>query len=183
MKKFLNLIPFTQKERLKRERMFLLVYGITGILVIVIAFNAIMLTIAKFILIDHFTNLRNDSSLVNTELLRLQGDLGEINKKIENTEKIQATFTKYSDLLEDFTKLIPEHIVLDFMHIDTENSNFKINGKAQNREALVAFKNSLENASFISDLESPLSNFLEKEDVAFRFAGKIIKGIYHDQTP
>ncbi|MBU2575557.1 hypothetical protein KKF64_00460 [Patescibacteria group bacterium] len=180
MKKFLNLIPFAQKEQLKRERMFLLVYGITGILVIVIAFNAIMLTITRFILIDHFKKLRDDSSLVNTELLKLQGNIGKTNEKIENAEKMQTKFVKYSDLLPDFTKLIPEGIVVNFMHIDSENSNFRINGVAQDRNTLVAFKDSLESASFILNLESPLSNFLEKKDIVFRFSGKLMKGIYHD---
>ena len=60
MKHFLNLTPLIQKKRLNRERMFLLMHGIIGTLVVLIAFNAIMLTIARFILIGHFKTLRDD---------------------------------------------------------------------------------------------------------------------------
>jgi len=180
MKNFLNLIPFTQKERLKRELVFLLIYGIAGILVIVIAFNSIMLTITRFILIDHFNKLKDDSSLVNISLLNLQSDIGETNKKIKNAEKIQSNFVKYSDVLPDFTNLVPEGIIINFLHIDSENNDFQINGTANNRDILVKFKDSLEAASFIENLESPLSNFLEKENITFRFSGEIMKGVYND---
>ena len=55
----LNLIPLAFKKNLDRERMFLLLHGIIGLIVVIIAFNAIMLTTARFVLISHYNKLKN----------------------------------------------------------------------------------------------------------------------------
>ena len=175
---FINLVPENQKKILNRERMFLLLHGIIGMIVVVIAFNAIMLTGARFILINHYNNLKNDSALVNTELINLQNDIIEINKKINDAQKIQTSFVKFSDLSSSINKLAPKGIIVEFMHIDAKDNNLRINGISKNRELLLVLKDNLENSGFVKKLESPLSNLLEKENIEFRFSADLNKNIY-----
>ncbi|PIQ78979.1 MAG: hypothetical protein COV79_04685 [Parcubacteria group bacterium CG11_big_fil_rev_8_21_14_0_20_41_14] len=175
----LNLIPLAFKKNLDRERMFLLLHGIIGLIVVIIAFNTIMLTTARFVLISHYNKLKNNTYLVNSGLINIQNDVVNINKKISDAEKIQSDFTKLSHLISDAQNLIPNGIIVDFMYIDMKESALRFSGVSNSRETLLQFKNNLETASFIKKLDSPLSNFLDKEDINFRFLADLQKNIYN----
>ncbi|MAG28690.1 hypothetical protein CL632_00890 [bacterium] len=175
---YLNLIPKDHKLRLKREKMFYLIHSIVGLLVVVIAVNAVLLSIARFILINHFNQLKDETSLVNVEHSMLQDNIKQVNNRIEDIAAMQMSHTKWSLLLNDFTKAIPKGIVLDFMNINLESNSFKITGTADTRASLIATKDAIENLDMVVKLESPLSNFLEKEDIEFRFSGVLLKNIY-----
>ena len=89
---YLNLIPHAQKARLKRESTFFLIHGVVGIIVTVIAIIAMSLTVARFILIEHFETIKKDTSLVNTKHSIINKDIIRLNEKIEDAEKIQKSF-------------------------------------------------------------------------------------------
>jgi len=169
----LNLIPIFQKERLNRERKFLVIHSIVGIIVVVISIHAIALFLARIILVDHYNTIRHDTSLVKVEHQKIQTVIDSANKKIEDTEKIQKTFSKWSLLLYDFASIIPDEIRLDFIHINQDTGTFKITGMSPTRDILLETKVALEENKIIESLDAPLSNFIEKEDINFRFAGKI----------
>jgi len=65
------------------------------------------------------------------------------------------------------------------MYIDMKESALRFSGVSNSRETLLQFKNNLETASFIKKLDSPLSNFLDKEDINFRFLADLQKNIYN----
>jgi hypothetical protein len=169
----LNLIPAFQKELLTREKKFLIIHSIVGIIVVVIAIHAIILSVARIILVNHFNTLRHDTSLVKVEHQKIHSEIDTANKKIDDTVKIQATFSKWSLLLLDLTEIIPKDIRLDFVHINQETGAFKITGMAPTRSSLLDAKTSLESDSLIQFLDAPLSNFIDKEDINFRFAGQM----------
>jgi len=169
----LNLIPSNQKERIMREKKFLLMHIYIGILVIAIAASSIAMTIARFILINHFNNLRQNSSLVNVENQIVQNSIRETNKKMEDLEIVQKDFVKWTKLLSDFNGLIPDNVQIDFFNLNSTTLNFRLTGMAITREDLIEERSNLENSSLIKNLQAPLSNFLQKENIEFRFAGQI----------
>ena len=169
----LNLIPDAQRERLKRERLFLFVHTITGYLVVAIAVATILITASRFMLISHFNKLRSNTSLVNIEHQVFQNNIEEINYKLSVAQSVQKNFSKFSTLIYEVTKLIPEGVILTFVTVDRATGAFRITGIAPTRDALTQTKERLENSRFVTELQAPLSNFLEKEDVDFRFAGKL----------
>jgi hypothetical protein len=173
--KFLNLIPPNQKNNLNRERHFLLIHGIIGFLVFIVASNAIILTIARFILIEHYTSLKKNNTLVNNEIMLLQNNIIEINKKTDITEKMQSKFIKMSYLINKLSESIPKNATVNYMYFESSEGTFKISGTASSRDALMEAKETLENAPYVIKLESPLSNLLEKENIDFKFSGQIDK--------
>lgn len=173
--KFLNLIPPNQKNNLDRERRFLLIHGIIGFLVFIVTTNAIILTIARFILIEHYAYLKKNNNLVNNEVMLLQNNIIEINKKTEITEKMQSNFIKISYLINTLSESIPKNATVDYMYFESSGGTFRINGSASSRDALIKAKETLESAPYVIKLESPLSNLLEKENIDFKFSGQIDK--------
>lgn len=176
---YLNLAPDIQKQRVHKERVFLLAHNIIGIILVTVSVASILLTVARFVLIRHYERIRDDTSLVNVEHQTLRTNVTKLNKKIETASAIQKHFVKWSLLLEDATALAPGGVALNFLHANRESDSIRITGQADNREVLVAFKEALESSNFISSLEAPLSNLLEQVNVNFRFAAKLKKDIYN----
>ncbi len=174
----LNLIPDYHKERLKRERTFLLVHSIVGILVLLITASSVVLVVARQNLISHFNQVRKDTTLVNVKHQGISSDIEVINKKIANTAAAQQSFIKWTALLTDFTEVFPSGITLNFVHISRDSNAFRISGIADTRETLIATKEILEQQEFITTLDAPLSNFLERENIEFRFTGTINPLLY-----
>lgn len=175
---FLNLIPSNQKSRLNRDRKFLLAHGAVGFIVFLISINSIFLIIARFTLVKHYKKVKEDTTLVNTESLFLQKEITQINKKTETAQKIQENFVKTSDMLDKIAGLVPDGAILNYFQFELKNNTFKISGTAQNRDTLTKMKTNLENAEFLSNIDSPLSNFLEKENIEFKFSGTIKKEMF-----
>lgn len=168
-----NFLPDYQKDSLRRERSFLIAHALFGSLLIVIALASSVLTVARFVLIDEFKKIRQDTSLVNVEHLRLESNIDELNKKVEYADKMQAGFTKWSDAVESLTALLPPDITVDYLLLNRSSGAFRLNGRSQNRDALIAAKTSFERSGLFKSLDAPLSNLLEKTDIEFRFAGFI----------
>ena len=173
-------MPLSQKSRIRREQIFLLIHGILGTLLIVASINAIALISARYILINNFKSLRENTTRVNQDLFRVENNIKEINKKIDDAEKIQKPFLKWSEFFSDASALIPKNIYVDFFYADREASSFRLSGLAKDRESIIELKELLENSTFASKLESPLSNFMEKEQIEFRFSGTLKKNIYEN---
>jgi hypothetical protein len=175
---YLNLAPDFQKQKIQKEFVFVFAHNIIGIILVVFCISSILLVLARFSLIGYFTRLKSETSLVNVERQSLNINVSNLNKKIETASKVQKNFIKWTHLLNDSTNLAPEGAILNFMHISSESKTIRITGIAQNRESLIGFKEALEESNFLSSIEAPLSNLLEKENINFRFSGKLKENIY-----
>ncbi|MBI1961612.1 MAG: hypothetical protein HYS45_02830 [Parcubacteria group bacterium] len=180
---YLNLIPETQKRALKRERAFYLVHAVVGILVVVLAANGILLVIARFMLVAYVNQLKNDTSLVNPVRSTLQREIRDVNQKLEDTAAVQERFVKLTGLLADASAVLPPGVTIDFLNVDATSGTFRITGVAADRSNLLAAQEALELLAAVATLESPLSNFIEKENIIFRFSGTLVPGAYRAPQP
>lgn len=171
-------MPDYQKETLRHERAFLIAHTLVGSLLIAVTVASAVLTMARFSLIKEYNKIKHDTSLVNVEHLRLESNIDELNKKIGFTDKMQANFTKWSDLTTRLTTLIPKDIDIDYLFLNRSTGSFRLNGKAQSRDSLIAAKAALERSGFFKSLDAPLSNLLEKTNIEFRFTGYLKNEIF-----
>jgi len=171
-------LPDYQKDTLRRERSFLIANTLVGSLLIAITLASTVLTAARFVLIDEFKKIRQDTSLVNVEHLRLENNIDELNKKVEYADKMQASFTKWSDLVSRLTALIPPSVTVDYLLLNRSSGTFRVNGLAQSRDALITTKTALERSGLFKSLDAPLSNLLEKTNIEFRFTGVLKSEIF-----
>ena len=176
--KYLNLMPHYQKKSITRERLYLIAHNAVGIMLITITIVSILLLWSRFSLVNHFNELQENTSLVQTDSLGLQKNVSSINEKISTAQNIQKNFIKWTSLLTDFTTTIPEGIFINTFFINGETGAFRITGIAPTRDQLIALKAGLETFPNITSLDSPLSNFLEKENINFTFGGKIESKYY-----
>ncbi|MDP1709817.1 MAG: hypothetical protein Q8L21_02935 [Candidatus Komeilibacteria bacterium] len=169
----LNLLPDCQKNRLNKERTFLLTETVVGSILMLTIASSIILTVARLILIDQYNKIKHDTSLVNVERLILESRIDSLNDKIRTADKIQQNFSKWSDIVYKLTATLPADITLSYLQLNRETKILRLNGQAKNRDSLLAAKTALEAAPLIKSLEAPLSNLLEKNNIEFRFIAQL----------
>jgi len=177
---YLNLIPEAHKLVLKRERLFYFMHTIMGMLVVVLAVNSILLTLARFVLVDYANQLKDDTSLVSVRHSSVQKEIQRINRSLSDAAQIQINFVKYSELLVDAAALLEHDVTIDFLHINTDAHALRVAGIAPNRDALVRAQEALKSLPGVVSLDSPLENFLERENISFRLNMVLSDSIYHN---
>lgn len=173
--KILNLLPPAYQERRRREHFWLLLHGLSGLMLVAITMSAIILTLARVILVEQFAKIKKETSLVRVERLFLEGRVDALNKKIAQATAVQEDFSKWTTLLGTLVAALPPNVKLDYLAVNKAEGNLRLNGLAEKRTDLLAAQQGLENSLLFTNLESPLSNFLSKIKVDFRFLGKLKK--------
>lgn len=175
---YLNLLPDKQKAKIGKEKTFLFIHNIIGLLVVAVTLISIFLVVSKTVLANYIGRLQVETNLVNLRSNLLQQEVGALNNKIERTAYAQKKFYKWSAALNDLGSAVPEGVVLAQIYLNEAGGSFRISGAARTRDALLQFKEIMVNHPAIESLESPLSNFLTKEDINFVFGGKLKKEVY-----
>ena len=168
----LNLLPEYQKKRLKKEKKFLLAHTVIGAVLIAITASAMVLTMARITLINQYNKIKHDTTLVNVEHLKLENNIDGLNRKIIIASQVQENFSKWSDIIYRLAASTPSGVNLDYLYINREAKTFRLNGLAADRAALLAAKAAFTDSPFVTNLEAPLSNLLEKNNIEFRFTGE-----------
>jgi hypothetical protein len=164
-----------------------------------LCFRSTRAGIKKFLLISFFLflllwafgglillNMRNNKTKLNNSLsVDKYGDkLVELEKSnsysresrvsANKIEKSLEKHYKFSNLLEELTKLTPQGIVLNTLEtaIDQPGS-IKVSGLAKEREGFLKFKENLDRSSFFEKIDSPLSNYVEPDNFSFQLSLKL----------
>ncbi|MBU4332119.1 PilN domain-containing protein [Patescibacteria group bacterium] len=147
--------------------------NLAAIILITTIAAGILLLISKMVLQNNFYNSIVSSQIFLNKNRSLTLSIQGVNSKLKTLKNIQADFTKLSDSLIEFSKLVPQDIQLHLLYIDKVNSTINIEGNAQTREGLLGFQENLEDSSLFSKVEYPLSNLLEKQDIKFKFTAQL----------
>lgn len=170
----LNLVSLEQKKEIKIRRIYSLVKNLNLILIVVTITIAIILLVAKMILqsksndiISQITlNIGGSTSIYNKKVK-------EINNKIHFIEKIQNEFIPWSNLFKSLADITPADISFNYIKINSQDRTIKIKGRADYRSSLLNFKDKMSATSYFEDIEFPIKNILEKENVDFEINAKL----------
>jgi len=69
--------------------------------------------------------------------------------------------------------MTPSNITFYRLNFDLATKTVKINGKAGERSGLLELKDNLEKSGNYSDIQFPLKNILEKENINFEINAKL----------
>ncbi len=169
----LNLISEELKKEIKLRHLYLFIKKINLALIVITIIIAIILLAAKTILQVNFNNIVEQTTLVTKNNQGYNNKIKEINSKIDFIEKIQNDFIPWSNLLEIIAEITPGDVNLYYLKIN-EDKSIKIKGKANLRDSLLNFKQKMEAATVFKDIDFPIKNILEKENIDFEINAKII---------
>lgn len=172
----LNLLPPTQKGEIKKMAMFSLLENLIAGLFIAASVVTIIFLISKNILQNNLAYLIEKTAGLPREAVELNVKIKKLNSKLKTVSSVQNNFTKWSTFLINVNQLIPEKIQITNLEItpqgpadESAKNLLKITGEAAKRENLLTLQKNLESSTLFSQVNSPLSNILQQENIKFTF--------------
>jgi len=169
----LNLISEELKKEIKLRHLYLFIKKINLTLIIITIVVAIILLVAKTILQLRFNNIIDQTTLVTKNNQGYNNKIKDINSKIDFVEKIQNNFIPWSNLLKTVADITPDGIGLNYLKINFAEQTIKIKGQAGLRASLLDFKQKMEATAVFKEIDFPIKNILEKENINFEINAKI----------
>ncbi len=169
----LNLISEELKKEIKLRHLYLFIKKINLTLIIITIAVAIILLVAKTILQVKFNDIVGQTTLVTKTNQGYNNKIRDINSKINFVESIQNNFIPWSNLLKTVADITPGDIGLNYLKINFADQTIKIKGKAGLRDSLLDFKQKMEATAIFKDIDFPIKNILEKENINFEINAKI----------
>jgi len=179
MKIKLNLIPPQKKEAIKRAHWLRLVSKWEIEFVLLLVFFIAVLVSMNLILKVNMEMEANDTSLAEknnykyNQIKEYDSEIVDVNKQIVNVRNLQANQLYWSNLLLKLNSKVVNGI--EIVSLVTKEYDLILNGKADTRDNLIIFKDSLVQDDCFSGVDLPLSNLVSKDNVEFQISFSIKK--------
>jgi hypothetical protein len=169
----LNLLSKEAKKEVKYKRLYALVARVDFMILIGVIFIATVFSSAKVILVGNFQEFADPGSLLRSSGQEYNEKIKEINAKLSLISQIQGEFVQTSLLVKELTDRIPSGVFLSYIKADIANQNLKIMGRAQERNDFLSLREKLSESKVFLEVESPLQNILQKENIDFEINIKL----------
>lgn len=174
----LNLLPFSRKEifHWRQQTKKVISRGIKTIFLLI--FFVIPLYMIDFYLTEEIKVLGAQiESSESTESMRqlnsIEKSFKEINSTLVKINKFSEDQIYWEDIFSKISLNIPLNVQLFSLQIESDGV-FSITGNAKTREDVLELGKRFKDSDSFSDIQTPLDNLIKKEDINFRFNGKII---------
>lgn len=169
----LNLVSSGQKKEIKLRHLYGFIKTVSLTLIVITMAIAIILLVAKIILQSKFNEIVSQTTLVTKTNQGYKNQVREINSKLNFISKIQAEFIPWSNLIKNLAAMTPGDINLYYLKLDSLEPTIKIKGRARLRSSLLNFKEKMETAGYFKEIDFPIKNILEKENIDFEINAKL----------
>lgn len=169
----LNLISPEQKKYLHYEFIYLSLRGAISLILIFTVIVSAMFVSARLMLEDNHATLIAQTTLVNQRDFGIDNEISQINESLKNISEIQRGFVKWSSLLIDFTQAVPAGVTINSLSLDKNLQSLSLNGTAKTRDDFLKLQDNLKKLAYLSDVNSPFTNLLLRENLEFQFNAKI----------
>ena len=164
----LNIIPSKIKKEIKVNFIYNIIKKVLYILIIVFSIFGITLMISEHILLSALAGEINGTTLdFKSSTNSSQNKVVDINNKLVLLENIQKDFIRWSILYDFISKNMSNGIILSNIEVNKEISSIVFKGHADNRNNLLSFKKILEDSLIFENIDFPIKNLLQKEDISF----------------
>lgn len=167
----LNLLPPSEKLEASLKWNYLIFKNIILMLLLVSITLAVVIVAAKYTLTNKLTELETQVHLVNEELLEANQGIITINNSLSELHTIQNKYQPISPLIADILSSVGAGILLENFIINTASNEVIFTGTANTRDDLLSLEQQLQDNPLVEDIEVPLSNLLQRADIAFNLTG------------
>ncbi len=168
MEIYLNLLSPEKKQSLKTAFAMSFVQSLTLYLAVVIFFIAGTLFSMQLILQGVVSEMAEYSTASFEEYDSMTRQMREINDFVRRTNTIHDRFIDWSAVLDSLAHTAPEGIRFDAISITADNL-IRVEGMAALRSDVLLMKQRLEDLPHFTEVSSPLSNILQRENLKFEF--------------
>lgn len=168
----INLISQHLKSEVKLRHVYSFIKRVNYIIIFLIFIASASLYAGKHFLIENFNRITDENAVIAKTGQGYNDKVRGINSKIRSVGLIQDDYMPWSHLLKNLAEKSAAGVTFSSLQIDKQNQSVRINGHAPYRSGLLGFKEALEADAIFRDIEFPLKNILEKEDINFEIRAK-----------
>ena len=164
----LNLLSFSSKRQIaKNIRWIELTNNLILIAGVLLVVSILLVAGQKYL--DHQTKQIEQISTGSQEGLQVQ----LINNKMKEVEAVQQDYVKWSRVMSNFLKLIPDGNTLYNLQFDKKKQTILMTGLAQTRDDFLNLQTKLEESDLITKIKFPISNLLYQTNINFTLEGQL----------
>lgn len=156
--------------------MELIYLSLRAVIWLVLIFTLVMAATflsARIMLEENNATLITESTLVTQRNLSIDREVATINSSLKEIASIQKDFVKWSAFLVNFTAIIPPNVTINSLALEKGAQSLTLQGTAATRDEFLLLKNNLEQLPYLSEVNSPITNLLLKQNLDFQFTAKI----------
>lgn len=168
----LNIISPELKNEIRLKNIYQIMKKSFILIGIFLIFYSIVLTSSKFILKSYLGEINQKNTSANEATEKTIKTVDDINKKLNEVTAIQKEEINWLSLLELISNNTSDEIRYDKVLMD-KNNGLTLSGQSKTRDGLIGIKKFLDERAFLYDINFPISNLLEKEDINFTITAKI----------
>jgi Tfp pilus assembly protein PilN len=167
----LNLLPPEKKEDVARSYLFKQILKFQFIILVSMAcFLGVLFTFKYVSRLNYSSRLAAFSESEKAEQYKKINDFDDkfktLNEQINNVMQVSNGQIYWSLLFKKISNLVFPGVTVDA--ISTNDYAITLNGTAASRDDLVLFKEKLENESCFSQVDLPISDLVNKDNVGFQ---------------
>lgn len=163
----LNLLSPEKRQHLKNIVLFQFIRGILEVLLIIACAAGIILLGARTILENYFSDLTSTIVFIQSQHVKTNREVRDINAIINNLDSIQKDFKPITFLIPDIAVAVPTGVVLNTLQINPENKTITLSGEANTRDNLLRMEENIKKIGWIQSTDLPLSQLTKKDKIPF----------------
>ncbi|MFA6197884.1 MAG: hypothetical protein WC734_01865 [Patescibacteria group bacterium] len=172
----LNLLPFEKKHSIAIEHTRRLQKKLVAIFMTSLVLCLAILLATNWYIGYELKSTEEQISSVRQMLSSHGGDsnaqIEAMNEQIAQLQGIQKEHIIWPSIIGQLSNTTVSGITLNTISFDAALQTVTLTGTALTRQNLVAYKEKLAAISFVSNIESPLSDLIQRENINFEFKGK-----------
>lgn len=169
----LNIIPDELKKENRIRSIYISLRKLMFFVILFLCIHTFLMVGAKFVLLEHYTETINESSLLSKNTANYSNQVDLINTKISYIKTIQSDSIAWSYLLEYISDKMPIEMTLNSAHFNKTNNTFTISGSSNTKQAITDFVETLSNEKYFEQVTYPQNSFWQKDNVDFEINAKI----------
>ncbi len=169
----LNLVSEKLKKEIRLRRIYDILKFFNLTLVLATIVIAIAIITAKIILQNNFNKVVEQTTLITKNSQGRNTEIREINQKLNYIFNIQDDFLRWTFLFDHISDFSKEGMTFKTINIKKEDKTIEFRGVANIRDDLIFFKEGLEVSPIFNNIDFPMSNILEKENISFSIDAEI----------
>lgn len=167
MKLSLNLLPPQKKADLRSAGILSHAQSMVLLVLIAAAFAAVVLLAVRVVLTTNLNNLSNNTAAPDTaEFQTYTEEIKAMNSHAARLAAVTSGRNEWSKALDGIAAALPDGVTIYRIGLRA-TGRVNISGLGRTRDDVLTFQRNLKDSPIFSDLQSPLTNILQRAEVKF----------------
>ncbi|MEK7174978.1 MAG: PilN domain-containing protein [Patescibacteria group bacterium] len=170
----INLLPGSEKERIYKNLLARQIRSLSVLAVTILVGSSIFILNTMVFLKVQSKELKQNLSVESLDAETRQADsleetIKKLNVRLAKYREFRSDQISLLDVFYNLQEIVPPGGDLTALSVESKGGKIILSGQAGSREDVILMESRLKKSKFFERVESPISNFLEKQDSRFSF--------------